>query len=90
MNVPDIDWNTSSVNDNPQYGVIVNQKFLDLVDDHGLSHLVSFPTRQESVLDLVLTSHPDLVNNLDTTKGISGVNEHSASISCVFQVEPRS
>ena len=78
MNVPDIDWKMSSVKDNPQYGVTVNQKFLDLDDDHGLSQLVTFPTRQESVLDLVLTSHPDLVNNLNTTEGISGISEHSA------------
>ena len=74
MNVPDIDWKMSSVKDNPQYGVTVNQKFFDLVDDHGLTQLVTFPTRQESVLDLVLTSHPDLVNNLNTTEGISGIN----------------
>ena len=76
--MPDIDWKMSSVKDNPQYGVTVNQKFLDLVDDHGLTQLVTFPTRQESVLDLVLTSHPVLVNNLNTTEGISGINEHSA------------
>ena len=78
MNVPNIDWDTSSVNDNPQCGVTVNQKFFYLVDDHGLSQLVTFPTRQESVLDLVITSHPDLVNNLNTTEGICGINEHSS------------
>ena len=72
--MPDIDWKMSSVKDNPQYGVTVNQKFFDLVDDHGLTQLVTFPTRQESVLDLVLTNHPDLVNNLNTTEGISGIN----------------
>ena len=60
MNVPDIDWDTSSVNDNPQYVATVNQKFLHLLDDHGLSQFVTFSTRQESVLDLVITSHPDL------------------------------
>ena len=48
------------------------------VDDHGLTQLVSFPTRQASVLDLVVASHPDLVSNLTCSDGISGTNDHSA------------
>ena len=45
MKVPHIDWKMSSVKDKPQYGVTVNQTCLDLVDDHGLTQLVTFPTR---------------------------------------------
>ncbi|EDO31726.1 predicted protein [Nematostella vectensis] len=75
MNVPDIEWSNASVKDNPQYGVAVNKTMIDLVDDHSLSQLVTFPTRQESVLDLVLTSHPDLVHSLSSVQGIS---DHSA------------
>jgi len=56
----------------------VNPKFLNIVDDHGLTQLVSFPTRQASVLDLVVASHPDLLSNLTSSDGISGINDHSA------------
>lgn len=77
MNVPDIDWSNNTVKDDPQYGVLVNQKFLNIVDDHGLTQLVSFPTRQESVFDLVVASHLDLVSNLTSSDGISGINDHS-------------
>ncbi|XP_028403960.1 uncharacterized protein LOC114526557 [Dendronephthya gigantea] len=75
MNVPDIDWSYTSVKTNPQYSATVNQTMIDLIDDHGLTQLVTFPTRQESVLDLVLTTHPDLVQNLASVQGIS---DHSA------------
>ena len=78
MNVPDKDWSNNTVKDDPQYGVLVNQKFLNIVDDHGHTQLVSLSTRQASVLDLVIASHPDLVGNLTSSDGISGINDHSA------------
>ena len=78
MNVPDKDWSNNTVKDDPQYGVLVNQKFLNIVDDHGLTQLVSFSTRQASMLDLVIASHPDLVSNLTISDCISGSNDHSA------------
>ena len=78
MNVPDKNWSNNTVKEDPQYGVLVNQKFLNIVDDHGLTQLVSFSTRQASVLDLVIATHPDLVSNLTSSDGISGINDHSA------------
>ena len=54
MNFPDIDWSNNTVKDDPQYGVLVNQKFLNIVDDRSLTQLVSFPTRQASVFDLIV------------------------------------
>lgn len=56
----------------------MNQKFLNREDDHGFTHLVSFPTRQASVLDLVVARHPDVVRNSTSSDGISGFNDHSA------------
>ena len=41
----------------------------------GLTQLVTFPTREESILDLVLSSHSDLVSDIHSTEGIS---DHSA------------
>lgn len=50
MNIPDIDWTNNTVKDDPQYGVLVNQKFLNIVDDHGHTQLVSFPPSRHQCL----------------------------------------
>ncbi|EDO30778.1 predicted protein [Nematostella vectensis] len=47
---------------------------LDIADNCGLSRLVTFPTREESRLDLVLTSHSDLISNLH---GLDGIGDYS-------------
>ena len=57
---PDIIWEQLSVSSNPHYGLSLNQKMLSVVDNSGLTQLVTFPTRGESILDLVLSSHSDL------------------------------
>ena len=31
---------------------------IDIMNDHGLEHLVYFPTREKNILDLILTSLP--------------------------------
>ncbi|KAG1684579.1 hypothetical protein GQR58_009384 [Nymphon striatum] len=71
LNLPDINWTNATVTGNPQYGTALNKRFLGIVEDHALSQHVTFPTRQESILDLVITSHPDLVDNITSTEGIS-------------------
>ena len=53
----------------------MNQKMLSIVENSGLTQLVTFPTRGESILDLVLSSHSDLVSNVHSSEGIS---DHSA------------
>ena len=68
-------WEQLSVSSNPHYGLSLNQKMLSVVDNCGLTQLVTFPTRGESILDLVLCSHSDLVSNIHSTEGTS---DHSA------------
>ena len=40
------------------------QQFLDLVMDKFLTQHVKEPTREQNILDLVLSSHPALVNDV--------------------------
>ena len=58
-------------NPSPAHGRELNSLFLELVDDYGLEQLVYQPTRQGKILDLILTSHPDMINNVDVVPGIS-------------------
>ena len=51
FNLPDIDWNTNKITKN-QYSVPINQLYLDLVNDLGLSQTVTDPTRGNNILDL--------------------------------------
>ena len=39
---------------------------LDIVDDYNLMQMVHEPTRLENTLDLVFTTHPDLIENTYT------------------------
>ena len=68
-------WEQLSVSSKPHYGLSLNQKMLSVVDNSGLTQLVTFPTRGESILDLVLSSHSDLVPDIHSTEGTS---DHSA------------
>ena len=52
MNVRDIDWNNNTVKEDPQYGVSVNQKFFNIVDDHIIVslNLCHFPQGRNQYL----------------------------------------
>ena len=68
FNLPSIG---ASINPSPAYGRELDSLFLELVDDYGLEQLVYQPTRQGNILDLILTSHPDMITNVDFVPRIS-------------------
>ena len=72
FNYRDIDWlNNSAVN--PQ-----SKLFLEATNDCFLSQQVTFPTHiSGSLLDLVLTSHPNLMHSVDDV-GYIGKSDHRA------------
>ena len=37
----------------------ISQTYLDITQDLGFEQMMNFPTRQENILDLVFTSHPE-------------------------------
>ena len=56
FNLPDIDWSTQSIVGH-QYPKKMNQSFLDTIAANSLEQQVDFPTRKNSTLDLLLTTH---------------------------------
>ena len=69
LNLPDINWNTCSVDGN-QNPAQINNKFLGAIQNCSLEQKVTCPTRKESTLDLFLTNRPSLVNRCTTLPGI--------------------
>ena len=55
----------------------MNNKLLDIVNSHFLTQHVKQPTRGHHILDLVFTSNPDMVTNLEVQ---SGMSNHDAII----------
>jgi hypothetical protein len=53
------------------YPIRLNKFLLDTIQELDLEQVVNFPTRQDNILDLVLTSHPSLVNRCKPLPGIS-------------------
>ena len=60
----------ASITRSPAYGRELNSLFLEITDDYGLEQLVHQPTRQGNILDILLTSDPDMITNVDTAPGI--------------------
>jgi len=62
FNFPSIIWSDGQgqVCSNPNYGIELNNLFLDLVNDIGLEQFVDSPTRQGKTLDLVLSINTNI------------------------------
>ena len=74
LNLPDVDWNSNSMNGN-QYLKAINQCTLDMVNECHLKQIVNEPTRGENILDVFMTNRPSLVNKCVT---IPGLGDHDA------------
>ena len=70
FNLPNIDW--SSDGPTPSTGSGNVTLMCDIVNDFNLLQLVHTPTRQQNILDLVLTSRVDYVNNVEVSAGLPG------------------
>ena len=74
LNLPDVDWNSNSINGN-QYLKAINQCTIDMVNECHLKQIVNEPTRGDNILDVFMTNRPSLVNKCAT---IPGVGDHDA------------
>ena len=72
FNLPDISWSNQDII-NHQYQKEINESFLEMSQDLGLTQIVDIPTRGTSLLDLLFTNHPDLVKKCYP---ISGLGDH--------------
>ena len=80
FNLPSIDWKNGTIKSPAQYGVEVNQTCLDISRDLFLNQTVHEPTRLNNTLDLIFTTNPDLVNNVQVKPGISDHDSVSVDV----------
>ena len=66
FNTPDINWENSSIHSKPYYYMGLNNSMVDFVNAISLSQ-----TRNDNILDLTMTTNPDLITDLETHPGIS-------------------
>ncbi|XP_072030615.1 uncharacterized protein [Amphiura filiformis] len=71
-NLPDIDWATDRVVGH-QYPLELNESFLQMLARTGMEQLVDFPTRNESILDIIITNRPSLINRCE---GLPALGDH--------------
>ena len=78
FNLPDVVWDEEggySLKPSPAYGTEVNTKLLDIINDHSMFQHVKQPTHKGNILDLVLTTNPNLVKNVQV---VDGMSDHDA------------
>ena len=77
FNVPSINWETNSIDENPQYGQEINNTMLETISDQFLTQIVDEPTRGKNILDLIFTTNPSQLGRTTITPGIS---DHEAVV----------
>ena len=73
FNLLDITWSETggALAPNLTYGSLLNNTCLNILDDFSLEQLVLSPTRENHILDLVVTSLPGLFTNVTIVPGMS-------------------
>ena len=69
FNLPDWDWTDRTLKKPTSYPSLHNQ-FLELIDDLGMEQMVKQPTRDDNILDLVVTNTPHLIPRLEIMPGL--------------------
>ena len=92
FNLPGIDWSENIVEHSSPFRAL-HEYSLEILQDHGLQQLVTFPTRKSNTLDLVSTNRPSFVLNIHSSAGLSDHDiicfEISAKVELTKQI-PRS
>ena len=71
FNLPGVNWDTGQISPNPNYPVYLYHQFIDMCNDFNLTQVNTLPTRNNNILDLIITNTPDLIANVTTSPGIS-------------------
>jgi len=87
FNLPNITWldGIGQISPSPTYGTEVNQSLLETINEFGLGQLVTDPTRGENILDLIFSTHPESVSNIEV---IPGISDHEA-VYCELNLDNR-
>ncbi len=75
FNVPSINWTSIT----PSVATAPATDLCDMVNDNSLHQLVTTPTREQNILDLVLTNIPCNVGQVSVTEGIHGSDHEAVS-----------
>ena len=67
FNLPDLSY----VDQNPTYGYETNSLFVEIMNNYGFEQFVTQPTREGHVLDLVLSTNPGIIENVQVVPRIS-------------------
>ena len=80
LNLPDLKFEDGIcyTSHNPTYGYEINSFFVAMMNDYGFEQFVTQPTREDHLLDLVLSTDPEIIENVQVVPGIS---DHEA-ITC--------
>ena len=70
FNLPDVDWSKKFVNPQCRYSTLSNQ-LINITLDYNLHQVVTSPTRENNILDLVFINFPFLVLNVSILPGLS-------------------
>ena len=70
FNLPGINLETKSMKKGAQH-VAIHTRFIESIDDLGLTQIVNTPTRGTNTLDLVLTNYLSSANRVEVMQGLS-------------------
>ncbi|XP_071153782.1 uncharacterized protein [Mytilus edulis] len=82
FNMPDIKWeidedNNFQIKKPNNYSMETIYKFIEALEENCLTQIVKEPTRQDNILDLVLTTNPTSIESISVQDGMS---DHSIVI----------
>ena len=84
FNLAHIDWQKVS----PTQTCKLSTEFCDTINDHSLDQLVSEPTRNGNILDLLLTNTTGIIHDVEVVEGIHG-SDHEAIHFSIKSATPR-
>ena len=89
FNLPDILWENSSIKSNRIYSFGLSYHMMDLANNNYLTQMVTEPTRGENILDLILTTTPDLIDFVQVHPGMSDHYAVTAEINMRAKFNPQ-
>ena len=87
INLPNVDWKNNLIHGSA-YPIPLYSTFLDLIETHGFTQIVDFPTRGNNILDIFCTNRPSLINVCCPLPGISDHEAISVSSATLVKLNP--
>ena len=78
FNLSEIDWANNRSLRNSEHHILLS----DIIQDNFMHQLVNEPTRDQNILDLILTTNVDLINNVVVGEHFSDHNSITFTLNC--------